>query len=208
MADTLLTIRNLTIDATAYPPGEPPQEINIVKGVDSARFSPDGANVRGELGVGAAPVVLAVSRLVPIKNVGLLVDAMAIVHHSNHARYLERGRIEFLRLVGLDYAAIMKRGMQYPVLEIRTVFKKPLVFDEVIMIETAIERATRTRLDFKYRIFSVDEWHPPTLSTEPFPGNPSVTGETFHCCVNEKGRPTEAATEVVARLLELQGGIA
>lgn len=133
-------------------------------------------------------------------------DAMAIVHHSNHARYLERGRIEMLRLIGLDYAALMKRGIQYPVLEIRTVFKKPLVFDEVILIETAIERATRTRLDFKYRIFTVPEWHPPTLTTEPFEGAPSVLGETFHCCVNEKGRPMEAAADVVTRLLELQEG--
>ena len=133
-------------------------------------------------------------------------DAMAIVHHSNHARYLERGRIEFLRLVGFDYATLMKRGMQYPVLELRTVFKKPLVFDEVILIETAIERATRTRLDFKYKIFSATEWHAPTLSTDPYEGSPSVLGETFHCCVNEKGRPVEAAPDLVARFLELQGG--
>jgi acyl-CoA thioester hydrolase len=133
-------------------------------------------------------------------------DAMAIVHHSNHARYLERGRIELLRLVGLDYASLMKRGMQYPVLEVRTVFKKPLVFDEVILIETVIGRATRTRLDFQYKIFSTPEWRQPALATEPYPGAPSVLGETFHCCVNEKGRPVEAAPDVVARLLELQGG--
>jgi YbgC/YbaW family acyl-CoA thioester hydrolase len=131
-------------------------------------------------------------------------DAMAIVHHSNHARYLERGRIELLRLVGLDYASLMKRGMQYPVLEIRTVFKKPLVFDEIILIETAIGRATRTRLDFQYRLFSVTEWQAPSLANEPFAGSPSATGETFHCCVNEKGRPVEGAPDVVAKLLELQ----
>ena len=53
-------------------------------------------------------------------------DAMSIVHHSNHAKYLERGRIEFLRLAGLDYASMIKRGMQYPVLELRTTFQNPL----------------------------------------------------------------------------------
>jgi len=53
---------------------------NITKGVDSITFSPDGPNVRAALGLGAAPIVLCVSRLVPIKNVALFVDAMAVVH--------------------------------------------------------------------------------------------------------------------------------
>ena len=54
---------------------------NITKGVDSMLFTPEGFSARGELGVGDAPVVLCVSRLVPIKNVALFVDAIAIVHH-------------------------------------------------------------------------------------------------------------------------------
>jgi glycosyltransferase involved in cell wall biosynthesis len=54
---------------------------NITKGVDSMLFSPDGQNVRASVGIGAAaPVVLCVSRLVPIKNVALFVDAMVAVH--------------------------------------------------------------------------------------------------------------------------------
>ena len=55
---------------------------NITKGVDSALFSPDGPSVRGELGLGAAPLIVCVSRLVPIKNVALFVDAMAVVHRA------------------------------------------------------------------------------------------------------------------------------
>ena len=55
---------------------------NIAKGVDSTLFSPEGGSVRGDLGAGAAPIVLAVSRLVPIKNVALFVEAMAVVHRA------------------------------------------------------------------------------------------------------------------------------
>jgi glycosyltransferase involved in cell wall biosynthesis len=54
---------------------------NITKGVDSMLFTPEGPNARAELGVGDAPVVLCVSRLVPIKNVALFVDAVALVRH-------------------------------------------------------------------------------------------------------------------------------
>jgi len=55
---------------------------NITKGVDSTLFSPEGPSIRGELGLGAAPVAVCVSRLVPIKNVALFVDAMAVVHRA------------------------------------------------------------------------------------------------------------------------------
>jgi glycosyltransferase involved in cell wall biosynthesis len=54
---------------------------NIVKGVDSTLFSPEGPSVRAELGA-AGPVVFCASRLVPIKNVALFVDAMAVVHRA------------------------------------------------------------------------------------------------------------------------------
>jgi glycosyltransferase involved in cell wall biosynthesis len=54
---------------------------NITKGVDSMLFSPEGPSVRSELGFGDAPVVLSVSRLVPIKNVGLFVDAIAVARN-------------------------------------------------------------------------------------------------------------------------------
>jgi glycosyltransferase involved in cell wall biosynthesis len=49
----------------------------IVKGVDSSLFTPEGANRRAELDLARKRVVLTVSRLVPIKNVSLLVRAFA-----------------------------------------------------------------------------------------------------------------------------------
>jgi len=54
---------------------------NITKGVDSMLFSPEGRDVRHDFGFGDAPVVLCVSRLVPIKNVALFVEAIAIARH-------------------------------------------------------------------------------------------------------------------------------
>ena len=34
MADTLLSIKGLVIEATSYPPGEPPKNVTLVHGVD------------------------------------------------------------------------------------------------------------------------------------------------------------------------------
>jgi glycosyltransferase involved in cell wall biosynthesis len=51
----------------------------VPKGVDSERFRPDGPSVRETLRLAERRVVLTVARLVPLKNIPLLVDAVAIV---------------------------------------------------------------------------------------------------------------------------------
>lgn len=52
---------------------------HVPKGVDSKRFSPQGESFRRTLRLEDKRVVLAVARLVPIKNLALLVEAVAIV---------------------------------------------------------------------------------------------------------------------------------
>jgi glycosyltransferase involved in cell wall biosynthesis len=51
---------------------------HVPKGVDVEAFRPDGPNRRDALGLGGKRVALVVSRLVPIKNVALAVDALGI----------------------------------------------------------------------------------------------------------------------------------
>jgi glycosyltransferase involved in cell wall biosynthesis len=64
----------------------------VTKGVDSQSFRPDGPSHRSQLGLEGHDVVLCASRLVPIKNVALFVDAMAIVHRrAPNARAIVAG---------------------------------------------------------------------------------------------------------------------
>ena len=51
----------------------------VPKGVDAERFTPDGPSLREDLHLERRKVVVAVARLVPIKNVPLLVEAIARV---------------------------------------------------------------------------------------------------------------------------------
>jgi glycosyltransferase involved in cell wall biosynthesis len=51
----------------------------VSKGVDGDQFSPHGPSVRDMLKLRDRPVVLTVARLVPIKNVALLLDATAVL---------------------------------------------------------------------------------------------------------------------------------
>ena len=55
------------------------QVAHVPKGVDTDVFTPDGVNKRAELGLQDKRVALVISRLVPIKNVALAVDALALL---------------------------------------------------------------------------------------------------------------------------------
>jgi glycosyltransferase involved in cell wall biosynthesis len=61
---------------------------HVPKGVDSNLFSPHGPDHRAALGLDGKFVVLAVGRLVPIKNVALLIDAMRLVGERQPAAHL------------------------------------------------------------------------------------------------------------------------
>jgi len=54
----------------------------VAKGVDAQMFRPDGASMRQTLRLEGKRVVLTVARLVPIKNVALLLDAFAVVRRN------------------------------------------------------------------------------------------------------------------------------
>jgi acyl-CoA thioester hydrolase len=123
-------------------------------------------------------------------------DAMGIVHHSNHARYFERGRVELLRLVDQSYSEIVKKGFHFPLTELKVVFKKPLYFDDVITIETNISELTKTRMNFQYKIYKGIDLEKSRMHENTIESAVLVTGETFHCCINEKGRPVEMPDEL------------
>jgi glycosyltransferase involved in cell wall biosynthesis len=52
---------------------------DVVKGVDVERFAPDGPSLRTAEGLADKKVVLCVTRLVPIKNLSMMLDAIARV---------------------------------------------------------------------------------------------------------------------------------
>ncbi len=128
------------------------------------------------------------------------VDAMSIVHHSNHARYFERGRVDHLRLIEMPYTEIMKQGMHFPLTSMTVNFKRPLYFDSIIVVETKISMLTKVRLNYSYRILTGEPEGKDRLVSEALPGNALVTGSTEHCCVNDAGRPMEMAPNLFAIL--------
>jgi acyl-CoA thioester hydrolase len=66
-------------------------------------------------------------------------DFSGIVYHANYLRFMERGRTNYLRLLGADHAALFAQGLAFVVRTMRIEFLKPARMDDVLTIVTAAQ---------------------------------------------------------------------
>jgi acyl-CoA thioester hydrolase len=79
-------------------------------------------------------------------------DQMGYVYHGNYAQYLEMGRIEWLRKLGISYKKMEEDGIMLPVLSLNINFKKSAYYDDVINVKTQLLKMPSARIEFEYEI--------------------------------------------------------
>ena len=67
-------------------------------------------------------------------------DQMGVVHHGNYALYIEMGRIEWLRKLGISYKKMEEEGIMLPVISMQLNFKKSARYDDVIKVKTELKK--------------------------------------------------------------------
>ncbi len=103
-------------------------------------------------------------------------DNMGVAYHGNYLRWFEIGRAEMFRSLGLTYKTIESRGVYLPVSEAYCKYKSPARYDDLLVIETAIDDSVRGGVKFNYTVSSEDG------------GKIFAKGYTKHACVDDKGR--------------------
>jgi acyl-CoA thioester hydrolase len=83
-------------------------------------------------------------------------DRMGYLYHGNIATYLEVGRVEALRSIGLSYKALEDSGVALPVLELTSKFIKPAFYDDEITVRTMIKSIPSVRMLFEYELYNQD----------------------------------------------------
>ncbi|MES2828868.1 MAG: thioesterase family protein [Bacteroidota bacterium] len=81
-------------------------------------------------------------------------DQMGYMYYGNYAQYYEVGRVEMLRSLGMDYAAMEASGIMLPVLELNCKFIKPAFYDQEITVKTIVEQLPGIRIHFKYELYN------------------------------------------------------
>jgi len=81
-------------------------------------------------------------------------DQMGVVHHGNYALYLEMGRIEWLRKLGISYKKMEDDGIALPVTSLNVKYIKSIQYDDVIKVKTKLLKPPSASIEFEYEIFN------------------------------------------------------
>ena len=83
-------------------------------------------------------------------------DQMGVVYHGNYALYLEMGRIEWLRKLGVSYKSMEENGIMLPVVSMSINYKKSAGYDDVINVKTQLKNKPTAKIEFEYEITDKD----------------------------------------------------
>jgi acyl-CoA thioester hydrolase len=81
-------------------------------------------------------------------------DQMAYVYYGNYAAYFEVARVECFRQMGFSYKRLEDLGVMMPVLEYKTKYLKPALYDDLLRIVTNVKEKPGVRIKFDYEVFN------------------------------------------------------
>ncbi len=84
-------------------------------------------------------------------------DPMKYVYYGNYAAYLELGRVELFRSIGISYDEIEKLGIWLPVSDYNIKYLKPALYDQKLEIHTYVKKIPGVRIEFEYEIYNEEK---------------------------------------------------
>jgi len=81
-------------------------------------------------------------------------DQMGYCYYGNYAQFLEIGRVETLRELGVSYKSLEESGIMLPVAELNIKYIKPSYYDDLISIKTTITKTPSVKIEFDYEIYN------------------------------------------------------
>ena len=74
-------------------------------------------------------------------------DLAGIVYYANYLKFIERGRSEWVRALGVDQAALRRdTGIVFAVRHLEADYLRPAVFDDWLTVTTSVQPITGTRI--------------------------------------------------------------
>ena len=79
-------------------------------------------------------------------------DRGGVIHHSVFPVWFEMGRTELLRANGIVYGDLEEKGIFFVVAELRIKYRRPVLYDEPVRLETTCTRVTAAKVEHTYRL--------------------------------------------------------
>lgn len=85
-------------------------------------------------------------------------DLAGIVYYANYLKFIERGRSEWLRALGVDQVALKQTsGHVFAVRRVEADYLRPAKFDDLLTVTTALTHATAARIVVDQTVLRGDE---------------------------------------------------
>lgn len=81
-----------------------------------------------------------------------MTDQMGIVYYGNYMEMFEMGRSQLLKASGFTYTAMEADGYRLAVVHAACDYISPALYDDLVEIETRVDRLTKARVNFSYEI--------------------------------------------------------
>ncbi|MFK7749714.1 MAG: acyl-CoA thioesterase [Kordia sp.] len=81
-------------------------------------------------------------------------DQMGVVYHGNYVQFIEMGRTEWLRALGISYRELEEMGVMLPVISIQINYKKSAYYDDVLTVRTTLKKLPSVKIEFEYEIYN------------------------------------------------------
>ena len=81
-------------------------------------------------------------------------DKMGYCYYGNYPTFLEVGRVELFRALGISYKSLEENGVLLPVLDLNIKYHAPALYDDLIRVDTSLIRLDGVRLFFDYSIYN------------------------------------------------------
>ena len=118
-------------------------------------------------------------------------DFTGVVYHANHVRYLERGRSDYLRLIGVGHAELLARPdpCAFVITRLSIVFVRAARIDDALAVRTAYDTIRGPRMEISQSITRGEAL--------------IATAEVEAACITADGRPRRPPRDLVERLTPL-----
>lgn len=116
---------------------------------------------------------------------------MGVVHHSNHFRWFEMARVEYLRQAGILLLDLMAQDIVFPITDVSCHYKASARFDDWLLIKAKLIDLSRAKMVFSYEVMRESD------------NVLLATGQTQNVFTDGNGRIIRLPQECYNRLHEL-----
>jgi len=118
-------------------------------------------------------------------------DCGGVVYHANYLRYMERGRTELSRDLGLCLSNYHDQGLVFAVVDVNIKYKRSAYYNDLLTVITTVKDVSSASMTFSYEIKR--------------DGTLLATGEVKVACVKmESGIPARLPADMVELLKSSQ----